>query len=213
MQVCLLRPKLLTAVLKKTNIPVFELKDESPGNFCFVGKPTWLLSDTTRHMNQFAARGAVFKIFARPKLPQRALRISAIMTKKDPQEIISDFRTLVNMTVKELQDWLETDKSQEIGWNPEGGESKGHQSGRYICDLLPKKDSEFTEEDLQHMSHVNAYCKRHLAQRPKNVEDSKWRYSLMNWYAGGFANNFSSTRRRLSLISAGSTCRGHDPTK
>ncbi len=178
-----------THILKKTKVklnnPIFELEDEQPSIFRFVGKPTWLLSDTTRHMNQFAARGAVFKIFARPNVPRRPLRTSAIMTKKDPQETISDFRTHVNMSVKELQDWLETDKSQEIGWNPEGGESKGHQSGRYICDLLPKKDSEFTDEDLQHMSHVNAYCKRHLAQRPKNVEDSKWRYSLMNWYAAG----------------------------
>ncbi|KAL3161665.1 hypothetical protein ABBQ38_008766 [Trebouxia sp. C0009 RCD-2024] len=103
------------------------------------------------------------------------------MTKKDPQEIISEFRQHVNMSNKELEDWLKTEKSQEVGWNPEGGESKGHQSGRYICELLPKKDSDFTDEDLQHMTHVNAYCKRHLAQRPNNVEDSKWRYSLMNW--------------------------------
>lgn len=75
-------------------------------------------------MNQFAARGAVSRIFVRPNVPRRALRISAIMTKKDPHEVISDFRSHVNMSVKELQDWLETDKSQEIGWNPEGGESK-----------------------------------------------------------------------------------------
>ena len=103
------------------------------------------------------------------------------MTKKDPSEIISDFRQYVNMSKKELEDWLKTEKSQEIGWNPEGGESKGHQSGRYICELLPKKDSDFTDEDLQHMTHVNAYCKRHLAQRPNDIEGSKWRYSLMNW--------------------------------
>lgn len=134
-------------------------------------------------MKHIAARGAKFGTFLRPPVLRRALRVSATMTKKDPQEVISDFRSHVNMSVKELQKWLETDKSQEIGWNPEGGESKGHQSGRYICELLPKKDSDFTDEDLQHMSHVNAYCKRHLAQRPKDVEDSKWRYSLMNWYA------------------------------
>ena len=29
---------------------------------------------------------------------------------------------------------------------------------------------------------VNAYCGRHLKQGPgKEVENSKWRYSLMNW--------------------------------
>jgi hypothetical protein len=32
------------------------------------------------------------------------------------------------------------------------------------------------------MQRVNGYVKRHLGQGPKDdVEDSKWRYSLMNW--------------------------------
>ena len=132
-------------------------------------------------MNQLVAHGSLSRIFSRPPVLRRALRVSASMTKKEPQEIISEFRSHVNMSVKELQEWLDTDTSQQVGWNPEGGESKGHQSGRYICELLPKKDSDFTDDDLQHMTHVNAYCKRHLAQRPNNVEDSKWRYSLMNW--------------------------------
>lgn len=105
------------------------------------------------------------------------------MTKKDPQEIISDFRTHVNMSVKELQDFLETKESKDVGWKPDGGESTGHESGRYICELIPKKDDDFTDDDLQHMTHVNAYCKRHLAQRPQKVEGSKWLYSLKNWYS------------------------------
>lgn len=132
-------------------------------------------------MNQLLTRGSVSRVLCRPPVQRRNLRAPAAMTKKDPQEIISEFRQHVNLSNKELEDWLKTEKSQEVGWNPEGGESKGHQSGRYICELLPKKDSDFTDEDLQHMTHVNAYCKRHLAQRPNNVEDSKWRYSLMNW--------------------------------
>jgi hypothetical protein len=32
------------------------------------------------------------------------------------------------------------------------------------------------------MKKVNAYVKRHLGQGPSGgVEESKWRYSLMNW--------------------------------
>ncbi|HYO03339.1 MAG TPA: DUF3140 domain-containing protein [Mycobacterium sp.] len=32
------------------------------------------------------------------------------------------------------------------------------------------------------MRKVNAYVKRHLAQRPSgDVRDTHWRYSLMNW--------------------------------
>jgi Protein of unknown function (DUF3140) len=37
-------------------------------------------------------------------------------------------------------------------------------------------------DDLDLMKRVNAYVKRHLGQGPKDdVEDSNWRYSLMNW--------------------------------
>jgi hypothetical protein len=32
------------------------------------------------------------------------------------------------------------------------------------------------------MKRVNSYVKRHLGQGPKNdIENSNWRYSLMNW--------------------------------
>jgi hypothetical protein len=49
-------------------------------------------------------------------------------------------------------------------------------------ELLEKNNSDYTAEDVDHMRRVNAYVKRHLGQGPKgDVEDSKWRYSLMNW--------------------------------
>jgi hypothetical protein len=49
--------------------------------------------------------------------------------------------------------------------------------------ILRKKKSDYTEEDLDHMRKVTGYVKRHLKQKPKNddVEDSRWRYSLMHW--------------------------------
>ena len=63
-----------------------------------------------------------------------------------------------------------------------GGESQGHESGRRIVEILGKKKSDHTDDDIDHMRKVNGYVKRHLKQRPtKDVEDSKWRYSLMNW--------------------------------
>ncbi len=92
-----------------------------------------------------------------------------------------DFSELVNMTPKELEDWLATDESRSVGQD-EGGESIGHKSGRRIVQLLRTKVGEYSEDDYAHMRTVRGYVKRHLAQRPsRDVETSRWRYSLMNW--------------------------------
>jgi uncharacterized protein DUF3140 len=84
------------------------------------------------------------------------------------------------MTRKELEDWLLPDESRSVGQGE--GESKGRESGRRIVKLLGENKSDYTDDDLEHMKKVNSYVKRHLGQGPKSdPEDSKWRYSLMNW--------------------------------
>jgi Protein of unknown function (DUF3140) len=98
----------------------------------------------------------------------------------DRQQTIDEFEDAVIMTRKELEEWLGTDESQSVGQGK--GESKGHESGRRIVELLEKNKSDYTDEDVEHMQKVNSYVKRHLGQGPKNdPEESKWRYSLMNW--------------------------------
>jgi Protein of unknown function (DUF3140) len=104
------------------------------------------------------------------------------MTKDERQQIVDEFGESVNMTRKELEEWLKTDESKSVGQSDGGGESKGHESGRKIVGLLEKNKSDYTDEDLEHMKRVNSYAKRHLGQGPQSdIEDSKWRYSLMNW--------------------------------
>jgi hypothetical protein len=104
------------------------------------------------------------------------------MAKDDRQQIVDEFDESVNMTRKELEEWLKTDQSKSVGQSDGGGESKGHESGRKIVGLLEKNKSDYTDEDLEHMKRVNSYVKRHLGQGPQSdIEDSKWRYSLMNW--------------------------------
>ena len=98
------------------------------------------------------------------------------------QQIVEEFDETVNMTRKELEEWLRTDESKSVGQSDGGGESKGHESGRRIVDIKRKKKSDYTDDDVEHMKRVNGYVKRHLGQGPENdVENSKWRYSLMNW--------------------------------
>jgi hypothetical protein len=98
----------------------------------------------------------------------------------DRDEVYSEFRERVNMTRRELEGWLDTNESKSVG---EGsGEAKGHRSGRRIVDILGKNKGDFSGSDVDHMRRVNGYIGRHLAQRPSgDVEDSAWRYSLMNW--------------------------------
>jgi len=91
------------------------------------------------------------------------------------------FDDVVNMAPKELEDWLQTDESKEVGWGE--GESVGHESGRRIVAIKRKKKDELTDADYDHMRKVVGYAKRHLAQGgpSEDKEHSKWRYSLMNW--------------------------------
>ncbi len=101
---------------------------------------------------------------------------------KDEQQIIEEFDEAVNMTRKELEDRLQTEESQSVGQSDGGGESKGHESGRKIVEILGKNKSDYTDVDVDHMRRVVGYVHRHQAQKPSgDVEDSTWRYSLLNW--------------------------------
>ena len=101
---------------------------------------------------------------------------------KGKEQVKEEFRESVNMSAKELEDWLQTDESKGVGQKDGGGESKGHESGRRIVEILQKEEDDITEDDVDHMRRVVSYVHRHKAQKPQgDVEDSSWRYSLLNW--------------------------------
>ena len=67
----------------------------------------------------------------------------------------ADFRDAVNMTASELEKWLKTDESQEVGQKPaSGAESVGHDSGRKIISILHKKKGDLDEADEAHIRKV-----------------------------------------------------------
>ena len=103
----------------------------------------------------------------------------------DEQDVRDEFGRSVNMTRKELSDWLDTEESKAAGQHTDGGESTGHESGRHIVAILEKDQGDLTEDDLAHMRKVNGYVKRHLAQRPDKPDDElagmTWAHSLKNW--------------------------------
>jgi hypothetical protein len=100
----------------------------------------------------------------------------------DRQQVIEEFEEAVNMAPKDLEEWLQTDDSNSVGQSDGESESKGHESGRRIVEILRKKKSDYTDDGLAHMKKVTGCVHRHQAQKPKkDPEDSKWRYSLMTW--------------------------------
>ena len=104
------------------------------------------------------------------------------MDDHERDETRREFAEAVNMTPKELEQWLETPESQEVGQKEGDGESVGHASGRRIVEILRTRKDDLGDADFEHMRKVVGYVRRHLAQRPdSDVEHSRWRYSLMNW--------------------------------
>lgn len=100
----------------------------------------------------------------------------------DRQMTLDSFSEAVNMTAGELEKWLGTDRSRDVGQKNGGRESTGHASGRRIVKLLRTRKDDLCGSDLAHMRKVTGYVRRHVAQRPEgNISDTPWRYSLMNW--------------------------------
>ena len=103
--------------------------------------------------------------------------------RKDDAGVIGEFHEAVNMTAGQIEEWLDTADSKEVGQKADGAsESTGHQSGRQIIEILHKKQADYTADDVAQMHRVISYVHRHLAQRPAgDVSETHWRYSLMNW--------------------------------
>ena len=109
------------------------------------------------------------------------------MADDDHAQTYKAFSEAVNMTPAELETFLDTDESKEVGWKGEdgkgSGESVGHKSGRRIVEIKRKKKGDLTDADYDHMKTVVGYVHRHMAQGgpADDKEHSRWRYSLMNW--------------------------------
>ena len=102
---------------------------------------------------------------------------------KSREEIWDEWRELVNMQPKELEEFLATEESKRVGADGGDGESKGHESGRRIVEIKRTNKDDLDDDQWDHMATVVGYVKRHKSQGgpDEDVESSDWRYSLMNW--------------------------------
>ncbi|WP_447723927.1 DUF3140 domain-containing protein [Sphingomonas koreensis] len=108
------------------------------------------------------------------------------MAKQDDHaQVWGNFHEAVNMTAREIEDWLATEESRKVGFRRDGAsESVGHASGRRIVAILRKARAELDGGDYAHMRKVVGFVRRHRGQGPHEefrVPTSRWRYSLMNW--------------------------------
>jgi len=101
---------------------------------------------------------------------------------KSNEQVVQEFDEAVNMTRQELEEWLQTDESKSVGQSDGGGESKGHESGRKIVEILGKNKTDYSGDDIDHTRRVVSYVHRHQSQKPEgDVRNSNWRRSLLNW--------------------------------
>ena len=73
------------------------------------------------------------------------------MADSNHQEIWDEFRSLVNMTPSELENWLDSDESKAVGQKSEdGGESVGHKSGHTIIEIKHTKKADLSDDQWAH---------------------------------------------------------------
>jgi hypothetical protein len=94
-------------------------------------------------------------------------------------ELWNEFHRVVNMTSRELSEWLRTRSANEDA--EEVPDQAGTPTGREVLAILGKRRSDLDTEDARVMSRV---VERVLAQRRADLEpaagDAGWRHRLMS---------------------------------
>ena len=108
--------------------------------------------------------------------------MSGMQQQDQHDALFSDFARVVNMPVGQLERWLETERSKNVGRHKGQRESHGHAAGRRIVRLLRTPRADFTADDLVHMRKVIQHVERQLKHRPRgDISETDWRFALMNW--------------------------------
>ncbi|GAA4931809.1 DUF3140 domain-containing protein [Streptomyces coeruleoprunus] len=94
-------------------------------------------------------------------------------------ELWDEFHTVVNMTSRELQEWLTTQAAGEE--TEELPDQAGPRTGRRVLEILGKRRTDLTDDDVAVMRRV---CDIVRTQRDPDLEPkaggSDWRHGLMN---------------------------------
>jgi len=98
---------------------------------------------------------------------------------KVSDELWNEFHVLVNMTSRELNDWLRTEAAGE---DTEAlPDQAGRSLGQRVAAILAKRRSDLTDDDIQAMTKVVDTVRRERGEEPEpTAGDDKWRRKLMD---------------------------------
>jgi hypothetical protein len=96
----------------------------------------------------------------------------------DVDQLWDDFHEVVNMTSRELEDWLRTGPSGEAA--EELPDQAGSDTGRHVLGILGKRKVDLTREDVAVMQHVVDTVRAQRGDEPESTAgDAGWRHGLM----------------------------------
>ncbi len=94
-------------------------------------------------------------------------------------ELWDEFHRVVNMTSRELDDWLRTRSADED--TEQLPDQAGTETGRHVLHILGKRRTDLSDDDVRVMQNV---VDRILAERRDDLEptagEAHWRYRLMS---------------------------------
>ena len=124
---------------------------------------------------------AVKKAVSKPAPSKKSAGAKA--PKLSVDQVIKEFRSVVNLKPDQLERWLSMPDSKKLGFKDEvKAGTRGHESGKRILKILSKRRDKYTDDDLRHMQTVVGFVRQHRREKPPgDVFASNWRYSLMNW--------------------------------
>ncbi|MGN9794574.1 DUF3140 domain-containing protein [Streptomyces sp. OZ13] len=94
-------------------------------------------------------------------------------------ELWDEFHTVVNMTSRELQEWLSVDAAAEE--TEELPDQAGPPTGRKVLEILGKRRTDLTADDARVMQRVcDVVRSQRNAEMDPKAGDANWRHSLMN---------------------------------
>ncbi|PZE30099.1 MULTISPECIES: DUF3140 domain-containing protein [unclassified Curtobacterium] len=90
-----------------------------------------------------------------------------------------DFHAAVNMTSRELREWLETDASQPD--SEAFADQAGDERSRAVLEILGKRRTDLTDDDVTVMETVVAEVQAERGDdREPTAGDAEWRHRLMS---------------------------------
>ncbi|GAA1530013.1 DUF3140 domain-containing protein [Kribbella lupini] len=98
---------------------------------------------------------------------------------KVSDELWDEFHLLVNMTSRELEDWLRTNASSET--TEALPEDAGEELGAQVVRILGKRRADLTDDDISTMERVTIRVRRERGEDLDPVAgDAHWRHKLMS---------------------------------